>query len=250
MLGRAGLDRARLFVVEERRLEAGRLPDDQVAPLRDWLHALAADAEARVAVVRQTLDGALDSLTAPGRHGRRGGRRAGRRGRRRCTPSPTRRTPARARRRRRRALRAPCCAARCSPAGRTSSARASGCAASSRGSAGCATGCRPPSPAAAAAGEDVTGALETSVESLLRAAADRAAERTVTAWRGTAGRRRAARRARPRARPGLAGVRRRRPSARCGPGRAGCWSWSRSRARTSARPPGRCRSASTARGSP
>ncbi len=63
MLSRAGLDSARLFVVEERQLVDGFLPEDQVAPLRDWLHALAADQEQRAAVVRQTLAGALDSLT-------------------------------------------------------------------------------------------------------------------------------------------------------------------------------------------
>ena len=64
MLQRAGLDTARLFVVEERPLVDGRLPEDQVAPLREWLHALAADQEERAAVVRQTLSGALDSLVA------------------------------------------------------------------------------------------------------------------------------------------------------------------------------------------
>jgi hypothetical protein len=62
MLTRAGLAGARLFVVEERPLLDGRLPEDQVAPLRDWLHALAADQGARASVVRQTLTGALDSL--------------------------------------------------------------------------------------------------------------------------------------------------------------------------------------------
>ena len=62
MLKRAGLDSARLFVVEERALVDGRLPEDQVAPLRTWLHDLAADQEARAAVVRQTLTGALASL--------------------------------------------------------------------------------------------------------------------------------------------------------------------------------------------
>jgi hypothetical protein len=62
MLERAGLAAARLFVIEERPLTQGRLPEDQVGPLRDWLHALAADQEARAAVVRQTLTGALDSL--------------------------------------------------------------------------------------------------------------------------------------------------------------------------------------------
>ena len=62
MLQRAGLSGARLFVVEERPLVDGRVPEDQVAPLRTWLHDLAADQEARAAVVRQTLTGALDSL--------------------------------------------------------------------------------------------------------------------------------------------------------------------------------------------
>jgi energy-coupling factor transporter ATP-binding protein EcfA2 len=62
MLRSAGLAAARLFLIEERPLRDGRLPDDQVAPLRTWLHALAADQEARAAVVRQTLTGALGSL--------------------------------------------------------------------------------------------------------------------------------------------------------------------------------------------
>src|SRR3954451_5733537 len=62
MLTRAGLAGARLFVVEERPLVDGRLPEDQVAPLRDWLRALSADRGARAAVLRQTLTGALDSL--------------------------------------------------------------------------------------------------------------------------------------------------------------------------------------------
>ncbi|MCZ2803875.1 ABC transporter [Modestobacter sp. VKM Ac-2983] len=62
MLRRARLEGARLFVIEERPLADGFLPEDQVAPLREWLHALAADAEQRAAVIRQTLAGALGSL--------------------------------------------------------------------------------------------------------------------------------------------------------------------------------------------
>jgi energy-coupling factor transporter ATP-binding protein EcfA2 len=62
MLERSGLSAARLFVVEERPLISGFLPEDQVAALRGWLRSLAADAEQRAAVVRQTLQGALDSL--------------------------------------------------------------------------------------------------------------------------------------------------------------------------------------------
>jgi hypothetical protein len=62
MLQRGGLGSARLFVVEERPLSDGFLPEAQVAQLRDWLHGLAADQEQRAAVVRQTLAGALESL--------------------------------------------------------------------------------------------------------------------------------------------------------------------------------------------
>ena len=62
MLDRAGLEGARLFVIEEGGLADGRLPEAQVAPLREWLYGLAADQEERAAVVRQTLTGALESL--------------------------------------------------------------------------------------------------------------------------------------------------------------------------------------------
>jgi energy-coupling factor transporter ATP-binding protein EcfA2 len=64
MMRRAGLEAARLFVVAERPLVEGRLPDEEIGPLRDWLHGLALDREQRDAVVRQTLAGALDSLDA------------------------------------------------------------------------------------------------------------------------------------------------------------------------------------------
>jgi energy-coupling factor transporter ATP-binding protein EcfA2 len=64
MLERAGLPTARLFVIEEGPLTAGLLPEASVEPLRTWLHRLAADQGERAAVVRQTLTGALDSLEA------------------------------------------------------------------------------------------------------------------------------------------------------------------------------------------
>ncbi|HEV7872241.1 MAG TPA: ABC transporter [Modestobacter sp.] len=64
MLQRGGLASARLFVIEEQPLVDGYLPEDQVGPLRQWLHGLAADQEQRAAVVRQTLAGALGSLDA------------------------------------------------------------------------------------------------------------------------------------------------------------------------------------------
>jgi len=51
-----------LFVVPESALLDGLLPDPVVAPLRGWFSDLARDAAHRAAVVRRTLDGALDSI--------------------------------------------------------------------------------------------------------------------------------------------------------------------------------------------
>ncbi len=62
MLAAHGLAEAPLFVVPESRLDAGLLPAPVVAPLHGWFDALARDAAHRAAVVRRTLDGALDSL--------------------------------------------------------------------------------------------------------------------------------------------------------------------------------------------
>ncbi|HEV7755215.1 MAG TPA: ABC transporter [Mycobacteriales bacterium] len=62
MLRDHGLAAAPVFVVPEAPLADGVLPDEAVAPVRDWYTALAADADERAAVVRRTLDGALDSL--------------------------------------------------------------------------------------------------------------------------------------------------------------------------------------------
>ena len=63
MLDDHGLDAARLFRIAEAPLgEGGRLPESQVAPVREWLHDLAKDADARADVIRSTLDGALEQL--------------------------------------------------------------------------------------------------------------------------------------------------------------------------------------------
>jgi hypothetical protein len=62
MLADNGLSRAALFTVPEVPLADGRIPADAVAPLRGWLMGLAADAAARAEVVRSTLDGALRSM--------------------------------------------------------------------------------------------------------------------------------------------------------------------------------------------
>jgi len=64
MLRREGLEGVDVHPVTETTLEAGLLPSAEVAGLRGWLHELAADAEARSAVVRRTLEGALASLDA------------------------------------------------------------------------------------------------------------------------------------------------------------------------------------------
>jgi hypothetical protein len=56
-----------LLVVGETGLERGRLPPAELAPVRRWLDALTADAQARAELIRRTLAGALRSL--PGRAG-------------------------------------------------------------------------------------------------------------------------------------------------------------------------------------
>ena len=61
MLNGAGLDGARLFGIEERPPVEGLLLDG-VAEVKGWIEGLVADAEQRAAVVRQTVQGAVDSL--------------------------------------------------------------------------------------------------------------------------------------------------------------------------------------------
>ena len=62
MLRAQGLGDAPLFVVPETATEGGLLPPAAVEPVRRWLRELAGDARARAAVVRRTLDGVLDSF--------------------------------------------------------------------------------------------------------------------------------------------------------------------------------------------
>jgi energy-coupling factor transporter ATP-binding protein EcfA2 len=64
MLDENGLGRAALFTVPETPLqgESGLLPAASVRPLREWITRLGLDADARAEVIRTTLDGALASL--------------------------------------------------------------------------------------------------------------------------------------------------------------------------------------------
>lgn len=65
MLTAQGLRDSPLFVVTEGRVDDdGLLAASNVADIRSWLDALAADANARAAVVKQTLDGAIRSLSS------------------------------------------------------------------------------------------------------------------------------------------------------------------------------------------
>jgi hypothetical protein len=182
MLTRAGLAGARLYVVEERPLADGRLPEDQVEPLRTWLHALAADQGARAAVVRQTLTGALDSLeqrvagiasaveeqqaaAAALRDAAGAAYEAARAGVDEGVRSGT-------------LLRGEVLARWQEYVGTGEWMRAlQGQVSRLRDRVVSAVTGRP------TAADDLQGALENSVERLLRAEADRAAERTVTAWR-------------------------------------------------------------------
>ena len=59
-----GLADSPLFAVPEVAVDTeGLLPDAAVSPIRDWLATLAADQQSRQSVVLQTLDGAIASLT-------------------------------------------------------------------------------------------------------------------------------------------------------------------------------------------
>ncbi len=51
-----------VFAIEESTLTDGRLAAGAMGPLTGWLEALAADAEQRAAMVRGTIDGAVDSV--------------------------------------------------------------------------------------------------------------------------------------------------------------------------------------------
>ncbi|HSV39298.1 MAG TPA: dynamin family protein [Nocardioidaceae bacterium] len=63
MLTTRGLKDSPLFIVTEGRVdEHGLLPADHVAEIRGWLDSLAADVEARSAVVKRTLDGAIRTI--------------------------------------------------------------------------------------------------------------------------------------------------------------------------------------------
>jgi hypothetical protein len=62
MLRKEGLEETVVLTVPETPLEDGRIPHGALQPVRAWLDALAADAEARAATVLKTLTGALDSL--------------------------------------------------------------------------------------------------------------------------------------------------------------------------------------------
>jgi hypothetical protein len=64
MLSERGLGGTTVLVVPETTLADGMLPAAALAPVRGWLDELAADAEARSALVRRTLTGALDSVPA------------------------------------------------------------------------------------------------------------------------------------------------------------------------------------------
>jgi hypothetical protein len=64
MLREQDLGEAELLVVPETELVDERLPARALAPVRQWLDALAADAAARSDLIRRTLKGALASLPA------------------------------------------------------------------------------------------------------------------------------------------------------------------------------------------
>ena len=64
MLHEDGLSDVDLLVIPESALADGLIPPPALAPVRRWLDRLAADAEARAALIRRTLRGAIASLPA------------------------------------------------------------------------------------------------------------------------------------------------------------------------------------------
>lgn len=63
MLDNHGLGDSPMFVVEETVVDAnGMIPADQIEPIIAWLTSLAADVAARTAVVKRTLDGAVNDV--------------------------------------------------------------------------------------------------------------------------------------------------------------------------------------------
>jgi hypothetical protein len=62
MLRKEGLEETVVLTVPETALDDGRIPAAALDPVRRWLDALAADAEAKSQTVLKTLNGALDSL--------------------------------------------------------------------------------------------------------------------------------------------------------------------------------------------
>ncbi|MDP9377854.1 MAG: dynamin family protein [Actinomycetota bacterium] len=62
MLVDRGLPETQLLVVPEATLDDGLLPATALAPVREWLDSLAADAQSRAELVRRTLSGALKIL--------------------------------------------------------------------------------------------------------------------------------------------------------------------------------------------
>ena len=64
MLRAEGLGLAPTFTVEEQSLIDGRLPAHAVQPITGWIQSLAADQQARAALIRRTLTGTIAELAA------------------------------------------------------------------------------------------------------------------------------------------------------------------------------------------
>lgn len=62
LLQREGLADAPILTVPETKLAGGLIAEENLSPVRSWLNELAADAQARADVIKKTLEGALASL--------------------------------------------------------------------------------------------------------------------------------------------------------------------------------------------
>ena len=125
MLTARGLRDSPLFAVREGNVDNdGLLPASDVAEIKEWLGALAADADARSASSSRPSR-APSARSPPSPTGRRRRDGAGRHAGAAAAQTSTRPTTTRSARSTRPRPTAPCCAARCWPAGRSSSAPAS-----------------------------------------------------------------------------------------------------------------------------
>ena len=179
MLEANGLGDVRRFIIPETFIAESQLPTEVAAPIRDWLADTARREDRRVAVLTQTMSGVLDTFRGRvpaladqvAEQVECGGA---------CATQWTPPTPGASLTSARQPGTGRCCAAKFRPGGRTLPVPGICCGPFRCDVAGSGKQKRQRLPARASA---LKLAVRTSVEALIAAAADRAAELVVTQWR-------------------------------------------------------------------